>query len=83
MEPRVEATDVAKVVQALENGIRSELEVVATASLPLDRVQIALTFLVEMGCAINAEGTLFRLTDNGNDMLKAANAAERERKGLS
>ena len=79
MSSREEITDVAKVVQALSNGIRSELEVAKTARLPLERVQIALTFLVAMGCAAAVDGTRFRLTDNGNDMLKEANAARRKR----
>ena len=79
MSSREETTDVAKVVQALSNGIRSELEVAKTARVPLERVQIALTFLVAMGCAAVVDGRRIRLTDNGNDMLKEANAARRKR----
>jgi hypothetical protein len=75
------STDVAGVVQALSNGLRSEIEIAKQARLPLDRVRVALNCLVARRCVIGSPqtpGTMFRLSDNGNDMLKVANAAERK-----
>ena len=80
-DPRAVSTDVAGVVQALSNGLRSEIEIAKQARLPLDRVRVALDCLVARRCVISSPqtpGTLFRLSDNGNDMLKVANAAERK-----
>jgi hypothetical protein len=77
-DPRAVSTDVAGVVQALSNGLRSEIEIAKQARLPLDRVRIALDCLVVRRCVISSpqtSGTLFRLSDNGNDVLKVANAA--------
>jgi hypothetical protein len=78
-----ESTDIGQVVQALSNGSRSEVEIAGTARLSLDRVQIALIFLLVHRCVVGSPGTQFRLTDNGNDMVKAANAAERKLGALS
>ena len=81
-DPRAVSTDGAGVVQALSNGLRSEIEIAKRARLPLDRVRVALDCLVAARrCVISSpqtQGTLFRLSDNGNDMLKVANAAERK-----
>jgi predicted transcriptional regulator len=75
---REKSTDVGQVVQALSNGLRSEVEIAKTARLLLDRVQNALVVLVARGCVVESGGALFRLTDSGNDMVKEANAAERK-----
>jgi len=75
------STDVAGVVQALSNGLRSGIEIAKQARLPLDRVRVALDCLVARRCVIGLSqtpGTMFRLSDNGNDMLKVANAAEQK-----
>jgi len=78
--PEKESSDVARVVGALANGLRSELEVAKTTRLTLERVQLCISFLVAHGCVVEAARSRFRLTDNGNDMLKEANAAERKRR---
>jgi hypothetical protein len=75
------STDVAGVVQALSNGLCSEIEIAKQTRLPLDRVRVALDCLVARRCVIGSPqtpGTMFRLSDHGNDMLKVANAAERK-----
>ena len=77
----VDSTDIVQVVQALSNGLRSEVEIGKQARLPLDRVRVALECLLARRCVIGSPqtpGTMFRLSDNGNDMLKVANAAERK-----
>jgi hypothetical protein len=79
--PWVDSTDIVQVVQALSNGLRSEIEIAKQARLPPDRVRVALDCLVARRCVIGSPqtpGTMFRLSDNGNDMLKVANAAERK-----
>jgi hypothetical protein len=79
--PWADSTDIVQVVQALSNGLRSEVEIAKQARLPLDRVRVALHCLVARRCVIGSPqtpGTMFRLSDNGNDMLKVANAAERK-----
>jgi hypothetical protein len=79
--PWADSTDIVQVVQALSNGLRSEFEIAKQARLPLDRVRVALDCLVARRCVIGSPqipGTMFRLSDNGNDMLKVANAAERK-----
>lgn len=76
--PHQESTDLGEVVQALSNGPRSEIEIAEQARLPLDRVRVALNCLVARSCVVGSPDTRFRLTDNGNDMVKAANAAERK-----
>ena len=73
-----ESTDVGQVVHALSNGLRSDVEIAGTAHLSLDRVQIALIYLLTHKCVVGSPASRFRLTDNGNDMVKAANAAERK-----
>jgi hypothetical protein len=76
-----DSTDIVQVVQALSNGLRSEIEISKQARLSLDRVRVALDCLVARRCVIGSPqtpGTMFRLSDNGNDMLKVANAAERK-----
>ena len=73
-----ESIDVAKVVQALSNGLRSDVEIAKTTHRELDRVHIALSVLVRHRCVVGSPSTLFRLTDNGKDMVKTANAAERK-----
>jgi hypothetical protein len=78
ISPRQESTDVRQVVQALSNGLRSDVEVAKTAHLALDRVHVALSVLVRHRCVVGSPITLFRLTDNGTDMVKKANAAERK-----
>lgn len=78
--PLVDSTDIVQVVQALGNGLRSEVEIAKTCRLSLDRVRVALDTLVVSKCVIGspqAAEARFRLSDNGNDMVKAANAAER------
>ena len=82
ISPR-ESTDVEQVVQALSNGLRSDVEIARTARLSVDRVQIALIFLITRGCVVGSPASRFRLTDNGYDMVKVANAAERKREALS
>src|SRR5438270_5661092 len=82
ISPR-ESTDVEQVVQALSNGLRSDVEIAKTTRLSLDRVQIALVFLVIHKCVVGSPASRFRLTDNGYDMVKVANAAERKRGTLS
>jgi hypothetical protein len=75
------SADLDHVVDALSNGIRSEVEIAQTARLPLDRVRVALKCLVARSCVTGSPqtpGSRFRLTDNGNDMVKIANAAERK-----
>jgi hypothetical protein len=79
---REESSDVAKVVEALGNGLRSELEIAKTARLTLERVQLCISFLMAHGCVVEAALLRFRLTDNGNDMLKRANAAKLQRQAL-
>ena len=79
--PWSDSTDTVQVVQALSNGLRSEVEIAKNSRLPIDRVRIALDSLVENDCVIAAPTSpdiLFRLSDNGNDRLKAANAAARK-----
>ena len=78
-----ESTDIGQVVQALSNGLRSDVEIAGTARLSLDRVQIALIYLVKHKCVVGSPASRFRLTDNGYDMVKVANAAERKREALS
>ena len=73
-----ESTDVGQVLHALSNGLRSDVEIAGTAHLSLDRVQIALIYLLTHKCVVGSPASRFRLTDNGNDMVKAANAAERQ-----
>ena len=73
-----ESTDVGQVVHALSNGLRSDVGIAGTAHLSLDRVQIALIYLLTHKCVVGSPASRFRLTDNGNDMVKAANAAERK-----
>ena len=78
ISPRQESTDVRQVVQALSNGLRSDVEVAKTTRLALDRVHVALSVLVRQRCVVGSPITLFRLTDNGKDMVKVANAAQRK-----
>jgi len=77
-----ESTDVGQVVQALSNGIRSDVEITKIARFRLSRVQAALVSLVAHGQAVGSTDGLFRLTDRGNDMVKEANAAERKQRAL-
>jgi hypothetical protein len=77
-----ESTDIGQVVQALSNGIRSDLEITKIARLRLSRVQAALVSLVAHGQALGSTDGLFRLTDKGNDMVKEANAAQRKQSAL-
>ena len=74
---REQSTDIGQVLQALGNGLRSDVEIANTTRLALDRVHIALTLLVVHGCVVESAGTRFRLTDSGADMAKEANGAER------
>ena len=53
-----ESTDVARVVDALANGLRSELEIAKTGRLTLERVQLCISFLIAHGCVIEAERSL-------------------------
>ena len=73
-----QSTDVQQVLQGLSDGLRSDVEIAKTARLLLDRVQIALLFLIADRCVVESADGLFRLTDNGNDMVKKANALELE-----
>ena len=77
-----ESIDVGQVVQALSNGLRSDVEIGKTTRLALDRVHIALSVLVRRRCVVGSPSTLFQLTDNGKDMVKYANATERKHQGL-
>jgi predicted transcriptional regulator len=77
---REASTDIAQVAQALSNGPRTDEEIAKTTSLPPDQVCIALDLLVAQGSAIETTRTLFRLTDNGNDIVKRADAAARKNK---
>jgi hypothetical protein len=80
MDPGKETTsDVGQVMRALTNGIRSDAEIAETASLPLLRVHIALVSLIGQRCVVGSPAKRFRLTDNGNDIVKLVDAAERER----
>ena len=79
-DPGQEAADVARIIDALANGLRSELEIAKTTRLPLERVRISIAFLVAHGCIIEGAPLRFRLTDNGNDMLKETKAAQRTRR---
>jgi hypothetical protein len=45
-DPQAVSTDIAGVVQALSNGLRSQIEMAKQARLPLDRIRIALDWLV-------------------------------------
>jgi hypothetical protein len=82
ISPRQESIDVAQVVQALSNGLRSDVEIAKTTRLAHERVHIALSVLVRCRCVVGSPSTLFRLTDNGKDMVKSANATERKHQGL-
>ena len=77
ISPQQESIDVGQVVQALSNGLRSDVEVAKTTHLSLDRVHIALWALVTRRCVVGSPSTLFGLTDNGKDMVKKANAVFR------
>ena len=77
MSPQQESIDVGQVVQALSNGLRSDIEVAKTTHLALDRVHVALSVLVRHRCVVWSPSTRFQLTDNGKDMVKKANAAFR------
>jgi hypothetical protein len=77
------SNDVAGVVQALANGLRTLRDLVKGSRLSADRVHAALRWLLDsghvMGGPLNTPDTRFRLTDDGQDMLKEANAAARKR----
>ena len=74
-----QSDDSRHVVQALSNGLRSDLEVAKTTRLPLARVNAALKDLVRQQCVVESSNGLFGLTDRGKDMVKTANAADRRR----
>ena len=74
---REQSTDIGQVLQALSDGLRSDVEIANTTHLALDRVHIALTLLVVHGCVVESAGTRFRLTDSGADMAEEANGAGR------
>ena len=75
--PIDEANDIGQVLQALSNGVRADFEIAKSARLTLDRVHIALVFLVANKCVVGSPDTRFRTTDSGNDMIKEANAVRR------
>ncbi len=75
-----DSKDASNVVNALANGLRSEAEIAKSTQLRADRVRAALKSLVANKLVIgllDTPGTLFRLLDNGQDMLKGMRAAER------
>jgi hypothetical protein len=75
-----DSKDVSNVVNALANGLRSEAEIAKSTRLRTDRVRVALKSLVADKLVIGlpaTPGTLFRLLDNGQDMLKGMRAVER------
>jgi predicted methyltransferase len=71
--------DSRQVVQALSNGLRSDLDVAKATDLALPRVNAALKELMRRQCVVESSSGLFGLTDRGKDMVKAANAANRRR----
>jgi predicted transcriptional regulator len=72
---RDQSTHIGEVLQALSNGLRSDVEIANATRLALDRVHIALTLLVVDGCVVESAGARFRLTDTGADMVKEGNGA--------
>ncbi|MDQ6923621.1 MAG: hypothetical protein M3Z74_05560, partial [Pseudomonadota bacterium] len=75
---RDESADTEQVLQALTNGIRSDVEIAKTARITLNGVHIAFILLVAHKCVGGSPNTRFRTTDSGYDMIKTANAAERK-----
>jgi hypothetical protein len=75
--PGRESSDIEQVLEALSNGVRADFEIAKTARLTLDRVHIALVFLVANKCVVASPDTRFRTTDSGKDMIKEANAVRR------
>jgi len=79
-----DSKDVARVVRALANGLRSSTNIAATTKLPADRVRVSLNCLAAKNRVTEwslERETLWRLSDNGQDMLKTINAAYRKRHG--
>jgi hypothetical protein len=76
------AEDVSHVVEALANGLRSAAEVTKQTRLPGYNVRAALRSMVVerlVTASPDSDGTLvFRLSDNGQDVLKGLNAAARK-----
>jgi len=76
------AEDVSHVVVALANGLRSAMEVTRQTHLPGYNVRAALRSMVVdrlVTASPDSDGTLvFRLSDNGQDVLKELNAAARK-----
>jgi len=72
-----DSSDIIHVVKALGNGMRFEVEVAKTSRLPIDRVRVAIKSLMASNCVHGSPPSTemgFRLLDDGNDMLKHANA---------
>lgn len=79
-----DSKDVARVVKALANGLRSATNIADTTELPADRVRVALDWLAAKDHVTQSSvkrQTLWRLSDNGQDMLKGIDAAYRKRRG--
>lgn len=76
------AEDVSHVVEALANGLRSATEVTKQTQLPGYNVRAALRSMIVdrlVTASPDSDGTLvFRLSDNGQDVLKGLNAAARK-----
>jgi hypothetical protein len=76
--------DALRVIEALANGIRSAEEVTGQTRLPAYKVRAALRSMVGDRLVIASSdpgGTLvFFLSDNGKDVLKGLDAAERKPK---
>jgi hypothetical protein len=71
--------DVSNVVNALANGRRSEAEIAKSTRLRADRSRGTKSLVADklvIGLP-DTPGSLFRLLDNGQDMLKGMRAAER------
>ena len=82
--PSSDSKDVTRVVKALANGLRSAIDIADTTELPADRVRVALDWLAAKDRVTESSvkrETLWRLSDNGQDMLKGINAAYRKRRG--
>jgi hypothetical protein len=78
-----DSKDVARVVKALANGLRSATDIADTTDLPADRVRVALDWLAATDHVTESlvkRETLWRLSDNGQDILKGINAAYRKRR---
>lgn len=70
-------------VKALANGLRSSTNIGDPTDLPAARIRVALGWLAAKDYATQSSvklETLWRLSDNGQDMLKGINAAYGKRR---